>query len=162
MATSQTPPLTDEQPTLASRPSVLLAILGEHAMQRTREALGEYGLKPRQLEILELLAREGEVGQRELGDTLKIDHSILVTMLNPMESEGLVERRRSCTDRRRHIVSLTDAGRDRFAQASASIDRAEEQLLGILPADDLRQLSELLARLGAAAGVPHGEACDAV
>ncbi|HYM81594.1 MAG TPA: MarR family winged helix-turn-helix transcriptional regulator, partial [Candidatus Limnocylindria bacterium] len=47
--------------------------------------------------------------QRELGETMAIDHSILVTMLNPLEADGLIERKRSGTDRRRHVVTVTPA-----------------------------------------------------
>jgi DNA-binding MarR family transcriptional regulator len=50
---------------------------------------------------------QGPMGQRELGETMGTDPSILVTMLKPLEESGFVTRRRDTADRRRHIVLLT-------------------------------------------------------
>lgn len=144
---------------LASHPSLLLAVLGQQAIHRIRDALSEHGLKPRQLQVLEFLAEHDAVGQRELGEQLLIDHSILVTMLNPLEADGLIERRRSCTDRRRHNVSITAAGRRRQLEATASVSRLEEQILEALPEEGRRQLAELLWTLMSAAQAQPGEDC---
>lgn len=144
---------------LISHPSLMLAVLGQQAIQRIRDALSAHGLKPRQLQVLEFLAERDAVGQRELGEQLLIDHSILVTMLNPLESDGLIERRRSCSDRRRHNVSITAAGRKRQVEATASVALLEEQILDALPAEGRRQLAELLWTLMAAAQPQPGEDC---
>ena len=141
--------------------SVQLAMLGRYADQLIRDALSAHGLKPRQLQILDLLAVRGPTGQRELGDTLAIDHSILVTLLNPMEAGGLVERQRSYRDRRRHVVTLTDAGRRRHTEGFATLERVEQSLFDSLSAEDQRQFVDLLAVVGAAAVAQHGGACDA-
>lgn len=144
---------------LISHPSLMLAVLGQQAIQRIRDTLSAHGLKPRQLQVLEFLAERDAVGQRELGEQLLIDHSILVTMLNPLEADGLIERRRSCSDRRRHNVSITTAGRARQVEATASVARLEEQILEALPEDGRRQLAELLWTLMAAAQPQSGEDC---
>ncbi len=146
---------------MASRPSLLLAVLGQRAIERIRATLSDHGLKPRQLQILEFLAEHGAVAQRELGERLAIDHSILVTMLNPLESEALIERRRSCTDRRRHNVSITAAGRARQLEAAASVARLEQEILAALPEQGRRQLGELLWTLMAAAKAEPNGPCDA-
>lgn len=144
---------------LVSRPSLMLAVLGQQAIQRIRDTLSAYGLKPRQLQVLEFLAERDAVGQRELGEQLLIDHSILVTMLNPLEADGLIERRRSCSDRRRHNVSITAAGRERQREATAGVGRLEEQILEALPEEGRRQLAELLWTLMVAAQPRPGEDC---
>src|SRR4051794_32797083 len=86
---------------LGSSTGFLLALHGQDALRRLRDALTEHGLKPRQFQVLDVLADRGPVGQRELGELMAIDHSILVTLLNPLETEALIERRRSGSDRRR-------------------------------------------------------------
>jgi DNA-binding MarR family transcriptional regulator len=144
---------------LISHPGLMLAVLGQQAIHRIRDQLSEHGLKPRQLQVLEFLAEHDAVGQRELGEQLLIDHSILVTMLNPLEAAGLIERRRSRTDRRRHNVSITAAGRDRQVEASASVAHLEEQILEALPEAGRRQLAELLWTLMSAAQQQAGEDC---
>ena len=157
MAISSARPAIDQSSPLASSPLVLLVMAGQHATERVRSTLSEHDLKPRQLQILELLAREDAVGQRELGDRLATDHSILVTMLNPLEEAGLIERRRSCSDRRRHVVSLTAAGRRRHDEAVAHILAVEQELLAELSAADRRRLAQLLQVL--AADAEPGDEC---
>jgi DNA-binding MarR family transcriptional regulator len=159
MATEQAQP-TALAP-MASRPSLLLAVLGQRAIERIRETLSALGLKPRQLQVLEFLATHADVGQRELGERLMIDHSILVTLLNPLEAEGLIERKRSCSDRRRHNVSITQSGRARQLEASARVERLEEQILEALPPEGREQLGELLWTLMAASQAPAEDACAA-
>src|SRR5918994_3814897 len=83
-------------------PGLLLALLGQDAMRRLRAAHTATGLTPRQFQLLGLLHDEGPMGQRELGEQMGIDPSILVTMLNPLEESGFVTRRRHPADRRRH------------------------------------------------------------
>ena len=132
---------------LGSSNGFLLALLGQEAMRRLRDALTTHDLKPRQFQILDLLADGGPIGQRELGETMAIDHSILVTMLNPLEGEGLIERKRSDTDRRRHVVTVTPAGKRRLAKAAHAKSEAEDRLFAGLTEQQRDQLRELLIAL---------------
>jgi DNA-binding MarR family transcriptional regulator len=163
MGTPDAPPQVELDESLVGHPILLLVMLGQHTTQGVRAALSRHGLKPRQVQILGFLAQHEQVGQRELGDTLAIDHSILVTMLNPLESEGLIERRRSYSDRRRHVVTLTPAGARRHAEALASIDSAEQELLARLSPADRDRLSELLAVLAAGIQAQSGnDVCETI
>src|SRR3954449_12641245 len=93
-----------------SSPGLLLALIGHEAMRRLRAAHTAHNLKPRQFQILGLLHDHEALAQRELQQTTGIDPSILVTLLNPLEADGLVTRERDPGDRRRHLVKLTRAG----------------------------------------------------
>jgi DNA-binding MarR family transcriptional regulator len=132
---------------LGSSTGFMLALLGQDAMRRLRDALTEHDLKPRQFQILDLLADRGPIGQRELGETMGIAHSILVTMLNPLEADGLVERKRSGTDRRRHVVTVTPAGKRRLASAASAQRDAEDALFAGLTSQQREQLRDLLIAL---------------
>ena len=132
---------------LGSSTGFLLALLGQDAIRRLRDALTDHDLKPRQFQILDLLADRGPIGQRELGEIMAIDHSILVTMLNPLEADGLIERKRSCTDRRRHDVSITPAGKRRLASAAQAQREAEDALFAGLTEQQRDQLRNLLIAL---------------
>src|SRR3954464_11240261 len=77
-----------------SRPGLLLALLGQEAMRRLRAAHDAHSLKPRQFQVLGLLHDHGGLAQRELMHAMDVDPSILVTLLNPLEDEGLVARKR--------------------------------------------------------------------
>jgi MarR family transcriptional regulator, temperature-dependent positive regulator of motility len=54
--------------------------------------------------------RDGPKGQQELCVSMHLDPNNCVLMLNDLEGEGYVERRRDPTDRRRHIGKMTPAG----------------------------------------------------
>src|SRR5215212_10775792 len=82
-----------------SSAGLLLALIGHEAMRRLRAAHTAHGLKPRQFQILGLLQDHGGLAQRELMETMGIDPSILVTLLNPLEADGLVSRERDADDR---------------------------------------------------------------
>jgi DNA-binding MarR family transcriptional regulator len=66
-----------------SSPGLLLALLGADAMRRLRQAHTDQGLKPRQFQLLMLLADGGPMAQGELGAAMETAGSIVVTLLNP-------------------------------------------------------------------------------
>jgi DNA-binding MarR family transcriptional regulator len=155
---SRTPPIGGSVvEELGSSAGLLLALLGQEAMRRLRGSLTAHDLKPRQFQILDLLADRGPIGQRELGDAMAIDHSILVTMLNPLEADGLIERKRSGTDRRRHVVTITPAGERHFASAAQAQREAEDALFAGLTEQQREQLRNLLIALRATS---HTEPAD--
>src|SRR3954469_9206366 len=111
-----------------SSPGLLLALLGQEAMRRLRAAHTAHNLKPRQFQILGLLHDHGALAQRELMQAMDVDPSILVTLLNPLEADGLVTRERDPGDRRRHLVTLTPAGERHLASAARAQKDTENQL----------------------------------
>jgi DNA-binding MarR family transcriptional regulator len=66
--------------------------------------------------------------------------------LNELEADGLIERRRSPEDRRRHTVRLTQTGHERLAQAEFTPAAAEDIVLSALTAEERDSLYELLQR----------------
>jgi DNA-binding MarR family transcriptional regulator len=88
-----------------------------------------------------------------------VDPSILVTLLNPLEEDGLLTRRRDPADRRRHIVAITPKGETTLRGAERAHDAAEEELLSALDADQRAQLQELLLELERGLAVPD-DACE--
>ena len=136
-------------------PGLLLALLGQNAMRELRAAHTAVGVTPRQFQLLGLLHDDGPLSQRELGETMGIDPSILVTMLNPLEESGFVTRERERADRRRHIVRITAAGRKRLTQAARAQREAEDALFAVLDDDQREQLRELLVALRDAAPCPE-------
>jgi DNA-binding MarR family transcriptional regulator len=143
-AAGSTARLLDER---CSSPGLLLALLGHYAMRRLREAHTKHELTPRQFQLLGLLHDRGPTGQRELGQLMEIDPSILVTLLNPLEAEGLLSRRRDAGDRRRHLVTLTAPGERRLEAAARAQREAEEELFAGLDQIQREQLRGLLVAL---------------
>jgi DNA-binding MarR family transcriptional regulator len=95
---------------------------------------------------------------------MDIDPSILVTLLNPLEADGLLSRRRDPCDRRRHLVRLTAKGERRLTAAACAQREAEDQLFSGLDAEQRDQLRVLLIALEASLSVEcapagAGEGC---
>jgi DNA-binding MarR family transcriptional regulator len=126
--------------------AAFLADLGRWAGRQFADTLRPIGLKPRHLGAL-LALRAGPLSQQDLGDVMGLDAAQLVGVLNELEREELVVRRRDPDDRRRHFVDISETGRERLTtadRAAADIDR--RLLAGLTPADQLR-FTELLRRV---------------
>jgi DNA-binding MarR family transcriptional regulator len=133
--------------TLRANPCFLLAHLGRAAKRRFTEALEPTGLKGPQAFALMRLRDLGPISQQELAETLDLDPSKLVALLNDLESDGLAERRRDPCDRRRHIVEISPRGHERLADADRVMAGFEAEFFSGLAADELDELQGLLARV---------------
>lgn len=132
-----------------SSAGLLLALLGQAAMRRLRDAHTAHQLSPRQFQLLGLLHDHGPMAQGELGQAMGVDPSVLVTLLNPLEADGYASRRRDPSDRRRHVVALSPAGADHLAAAAGAQRAAEDELFAGLDAGQREQLRQLLLALQA-------------
>jgi DNA-binding MarR family transcriptional regulator len=142
-----------------SSPGLLLALIGQYAMRRLREVHTAHNLNPRQFQLLGLLHSHGALGQGELGQSMDVDPSILVTLLNPLEADGLVLRERDPADRRCHVVTLTSAGERSLDRAAGAQRLAEDALFAGLDGDQRDELRVLLLALrDSLAGEPE-QAC---
>lgn len=111
---------------------------------RNESALAPLGLRPRHLVALTVLRDYGSPTQQALASALRTDRTNLIGLLNELESAGLILRRRSSEDRRRHIVELTDEGAGRLEQAEAALAAAEDEVLSALDAEQRETLYLLL------------------
>ena len=132
------------------RSGALLDLLSRRMRAAGETALRSVDLRPRHLLALTVLRDFGESSQADLAGTLQLDRTNLVGLLNELEAEGLIERRRSPEDRRRHTVLLTQSGRERLARAEFALAAAEDVVLGALTAKQRDTLYELLQRATAA------------
>jgi DNA-binding MarR family transcriptional regulator len=128
------------------RSSALLDHLARLMRIRAESALAPLGLRPRHLVVLTVLRGYGSPTQQALAAALQTDRTNLIGLLNELEAEGLVLRRRSAEDRRRHFVELTDDGTERLAEAEAALAATEDEILGALDADQRETLYQLLAQ----------------
>ncbi|MDJ0383853.1 MarR family winged helix-turn-helix transcriptional regulator [Streptomyces sp. G-G2] len=128
------------------RLGMLLAWHGSATETRMRKALNDAGLTPRHAMTLMHLDG-GPVSQRALAERLEVDPSVLVGILNDLEREALVERRRDPADRRRHNVAITPAGSAALRTTNAALDGLERVLFAALSPQDRDTLRGLLNRI---------------
>jgi DNA-binding MarR family transcriptional regulator len=120
----------------------LLFQLSRILYRRATEAV--LGMSLKEYIALATLRDQSAVTQQALGEVLHLDPNNCVLLLNVLESEGLAVRHRDPDDRRRHIVSLTDAGRQALAGADRALESVEDEVLGALDAAQRATLHELL------------------
>ena len=102
-------------------------------------------LTPAQFSVLLLIERNPGRNQTEIANTLGILRPNFVSMLDGLQSRGLCERMRSTSDRRSHILLLTDKGRTVLARAKKLVANKHEARLNELlgPANRAALLSML-------------------
>jgi DNA-binding MarR family transcriptional regulator len=126
------------------RSGALLDHLARRVRLRAETVLAPLGLRPRHLIALTVLRESPGTTQQALAATLEMDGTNIVGLLNELEAENLVERRRSPEDRRRHVVELTDAGVKRLAKAEFALAAVEDEVLGALSEEQRETLYSLL------------------
>jgi DNA-binding MarR family transcriptional regulator len=82
-----------------------------------------------------------------------MDGTNIVGLLNELEAEKLIERRRSPQDRRRHVVELTEAGVQRLSKAECALAQVDEEVLSALDASQRETLYDLLQLAASGTGV---------
>jgi DNA-binding MarR family transcriptional regulator len=126
------------------RSGALLDHLARRMRLRGEAVLAPLGLRPRHLVALTVLRDRGGSTQQALAATLDMDATNIVGLLNELEAEKLIERRRSPEDRRRHVVELTDAGARQLAEVECAMAAVEEEVLAALDASQRETLYSLL------------------
>jgi DNA-binding MarR family transcriptional regulator len=144
----------DATPELTQRAGFLLTQLGRAMTRQYRCALSPIGLKPRETQALLRLRDHGALSQQALGAALDIDASNLVALLNDLETEGLISRRRDPEDRRRHVVEVSKRGTKLVDEVERAAAEVEDEFFGALDEDERVALQGLLARVARSADVP--------
>jgi MarR family transcriptional regulator, lower aerobic nicotinate degradation pathway regulator len=135
---------------LVKSPSFLLKRLGTIAKDRSVEAYEGSGSRPFCYGVLAVLEEGVRETQATIADALGYDKSYLVGVLDDLEEAGYVERRRDPDDRRRHVVSMTSAGKKELARLRDLHERIDGELFASLTADERKTLQQLLAKVAAA------------
>ena len=107
----------------------------------------EEGLGVGQHLVLQMLDAVGPCSQQALSEELRIDRSVMVSVCDDLEQAGHVRRERNPRDRRSYAVTITDAGRQRLAEAQTSIPGFLEDTFQPLTPEERGQLSTLLGKL---------------
>ena len=80
---------------------------GWFASRRFGERIASLGLSTRMWGALNVLDAEGAITQHALGKCTGIDPSSMVSTIDDLEKNGLVERQPHPTDRRAHALHIT-------------------------------------------------------
>jgi DNA-binding MarR family transcriptional regulator len=132
---------------LVASTTFLLKRLGFSAKEQSMAAFEQTGLHPYHFAILLVLDEGSCATQGSIADALGYDRGQLVGLLDELEEQGLVERRRDLNDRRRHVVSLTPEGTKALGRLRTLARTIEDDFLAPLSEQERADLHALLLRL---------------
>ena len=112
-----------------------------------------FDLRIAEFTILVLVATNGDVNQKQLGDALDISPPNMAVTIDRMARRGWVERVRSTHDRRAQHVVLTAKGRALAERTRRIAATMEEPALAMLSAAERALLIELLRKIVRRGGV---------
>ncbi len=112
------------------------------------------GLTTPQFSILMLVADNGDVNQKQLGQALDISPPNMAVTLDRMAERGWIERVRSTRDRRAQQIHLTPAGRALAERTRKIAATMEEPALAALSRAERALLIELLRKIVPEASAP--------
>ncbi|MDH4071146.1 MAG: MarR family transcriptional regulator [Ignavibacteria bacterium] len=127
---------------------VKLARAYETVRHRSVEDIRTYGLTQSQFGVLEALGHLGTLTPGELSKKQLSSCGTITVVLDNLETEGLVLRKRSGSDRRVTYVSLTAKGRKLFDNSFHRHAAFIGGVIGVLTDAEQHDLGRLLRKLG--------------
>jgi len=106
------------------------------------------GLTPTQFSTLVRVAEEGEVSQNQLGRLAAMDIATIKGVVDRLKAKGLLKTASDPDDKRRSIISLTDAGAALMKQLYQDGVSISKETLAPLDASERKTFLALLKRLG--------------
>src|SRR5205807_7626131 len=130
----------------ADRPGALLVIAARTGQELAKRRLSPLGLSVQLCGVLNLLA-EGPVSQQALGEQLGIDRTTMVELIDQLEQQAVVVRRRNPSDRRSYALSLNPKGRTVHRRAARVFDAAADEFFEPLKPAERPAFADMLRRL---------------
>ncbi|MFE9332779.1 MarR family winged helix-turn-helix transcriptional regulator [Streptomyces sp. NPDC006925] len=110
------------------------------------EELQALALAPRHLSLLSYLLFDGPASVNDLATRLEVAPTTVSLLVGELSRKGVLERREDETDRRRRIVSITEAHRPTISRWLArGADAWRQVLTGLSPAERALLLTSLRA-----------------
>jgi MarR family transcriptional regulator, lower aerobic nicotinate degradation pathway regulator len=106
--------------------------------------LADLDLTGRSFLVLSFVSAAEGLSQQELSERLGLDPTIVVGLVDELESRGLMTRTRDPADRRRNVLGLTTEGHELHRRAAKAAASAEAEFLDPLDAGEREQLRRLL------------------
>jgi MarR family transcriptional regulator, organic hydroperoxide resistance regulator len=127
------------------------ALLGAERRLRSRDSHRKEagGLTNAQVRALFALGAREESTAGEIAERARLSPGAVSGMLDELEEAGIVARVRCADDRRRVLVSLTDAGRKALGERKRRWTKRWEDAMDGLDERDLEAAAEVMRRIAA-------------
>ncbi|PTW59026.1 DNA-binding MarR family transcriptional regulator [Breoghania corrubedonensis] len=120
------------------------------AYQRNAVLFGEKvqcGLTPTQFAVMARLTELGSVSQNQLGRTVGLDVATTKGVVDRLHARGLIETARDPNDRRRQMISLSEAGWHLFEENALIGIEVSNETLAPLTQSERRSLLKILKKI---------------
>ncbi|MBX9842219.1 MAG: MarR family winged helix-turn-helix transcriptional regulator [Xanthobacteraceae bacterium] len=130
-----------------SRAGHLIRRMNQISVAIFLEETAELGLTTVQYAALNMIEEVPDIDQVTLSNRIAFDTTTLVKVLDRLVEKGLITRKQSSSDRRRHVLNVTPKGREVVRKIIPMIDRCEQRILAPLGSADRRKFLELASRV---------------
>jgi len=141
---------------LDQRIPFLLAQLGSYVADDFKGRLAPLGVHPRANAVLVALASTDGQSQRQLSTRLGVHRNVMVSLIDSLEEQGLVQRNPCPHDRRAFAVTLTDKARELLPALEQHSHALEDVVTATLSPDERAALRDMLQRVSASLGLSPG------
>jgi DNA-binding MarR family transcriptional regulator len=144
------PPPVDNAPArMRERPTWLISRAYARASGLLQEGFARSGdgLRSYHYRLLAALEEWGPASQAALGRSTGIDRSDVTAALVDLEARGLVRRAVNHEDRRRNVVSITEAGMSHLEVLDDVVSEVQDRLLAPLSQEERQQFVTLTRRI---------------
>ncbi|MEU8341580.1 MarR family transcriptional regulator [Spirillospora sp. NPDC048832] len=138
--------MTDQSDPMFDSPSYLMFEMVRLVRRTSARMLPGQPRLP-QLLVLWCVARGGPLSQRAVAERLRMDPGDLVGIVDALEKEGYLERRRDPGDRRRYALEVTGDGRRFLDAALEARIRLNEALFSPLSPQERALFKEMMLRV---------------
>ena len=121
-----------------------------------KEKLNKYKITPPQLGMLAFLWKNDGINQIQLGSRMNKDRTTISGIIDRLEKEGLVIRRKNPDDRRTHLIYLTPRAFDLKDELERLAAQANNEATVMLTKAEKEQLEKILRKILDAAAVTRG------
>ncbi|WP_425058992.1 Transcriptional regulator SlyA [Sporomusa carbonis] len=106
-----------------------------------------YDITPEQWFLLNRLAEQDGINQKELSERAGKNQTIITRMIDILERKGFITKQTDSQDRRAFLIYLTDKGRSIQDELAVLEEEAIENALQGIPAEDVAKFRETLLQI---------------
>jgi DNA-binding MarR family transcriptional regulator len=133
---------------LSRRTGYLISIAHLRVREWFAELLKDTAIAPPDFGALVTIADSGPISQQQVADRLGFTGTAVLQIVDRLEADGLVERRRNPVDRRAYALELTPTGRVALRRVQNAIAQLNGQLSDVVGGTtEERELHGLLRKL---------------
>ncbi len=121
---------------------------------RSYEAL--FGLSIPEWRLIAVIAETGGITQAEIGQRTRMDKVTVSRAAIALVERGLLERHANTTDRRSHLLLLSDAGRTLYAAVAPKARDLEARIFAQFDPAEVAAFTAMLRRIDAVTLALHG------